>query len=757
MSRFTAIAARALPGGLCSALLGLLLLPLAGCEQESEGTPSINTSAEKERPPIDLPPLTGAEGGSGASTSAPPSVFRFADVAKESGVGFVHVSGMTDERHFPTANGSGVAIFDYDGDGRMDLYFASNCYLPAGSRPEGQNRLYRNLGDLKFEDVTEKSGLGYKGFCHGIVVGDFDGDRDSDVFLATYHQNTFYVNNGDGTFREAGREAGVAPAGFYGRIEGGGDSDEPLVVDAVAGLKWRVGGGEPTDRLILKVKKGQKLVFRQADPEAPRGLELLADPGLFETIPEKADGVSGSGGESALRGSAVLREVGAERSRLYRAVPPVAAGGEPAVMAEFEVVGDLKKPIGFECSEHRTAWSSGGAVIDYDDDGDLDLYVTNYGWWTVEDHGDKFCGNVQRGVRQYCSPKEVTTVRHILYRNDGVKDGIPRFTDVTDEVGVNRSDGHGFGAVTADLDGDGKIDLYVANDQNPAFTYLNEGDGTFRDVTDLSGAGYDEKGATQSGMGVDATDVDGDGQPELFRTNFSSEYNTLYHNLGGGTFYDQTAAYGLAPDAMPWVGWGCALADFDNDGWPDAFVANGHVDNNYHLLGIDNVPYEEPPLLHRNVPVSDGPGASRKFVLATRGAGPYFESPHVGRGAAFGDLDDDGDLDIVVNHKDGTPAILRNDTPANGNRWLRLRLRGTKSNPDAVGARVQVVANGRTLYRQVKGGYSLESSNDPRLLIGVGPAERLETVIVQWPSGGPDSTLKDVETNRGIAIDEAAP
>lgn len=748
MSGKTAIARPLARGGWrwLGIVLGAGLLALAGCESR--------TSEIASKPPL---PVEAEDGGKGrepeptrkkamANPTVPqePSPFRFAEVAREAGIDFKHVSGTTEERYFPTANGSGVAILDYDGDGLMDLYFASNCFLPAGSRPEGRNRLYKNLGDLKFQDVTEESGLGFHGFCHGVIAGDFDGDGDPDVFLATYHQNTLYLNNGDGTFRDVGRESGVAPAGFRGRIVSGGTSDEPLVVDAVAGLKWRVNGGEPTDDLTLRVKTGQKLVFRQADPKAPRGVEILADPGMF--IP------SGTAENSNPTG-AVLRELGDGPSRLYKAAPPIAEGSEPVILTEFEVVGVPTKPIGFECSEHRTSWSSSGAPFDYDRDGDLDLYVTNYGFWTVEEHGSKYCGHQDKGVRQYCSPREVTTVRHILYRNDGVVDGIPRFTDVTDEAGTNRADGHGFGALTADLDGDGLIDLYVANDQNPAFLYLNNGDGTFRDATESSCAGYDEKGAAQSGMGVDAADVDGDGRPELFRTNFANEYNTLYYNVGHGIFYDQTASFGLAADAMPWVGWGCALADFDNDGWPDAFVTNGHVDDNYDELGIENVPFAEPPLLHRNVSLGNGPGAGRRFELATAGVGPYFASSHVGRGAAFGDLDNDGDIDIVINHKDGPPALLRNDTPDDGNHWIRFKLRGTTSHPDAIGTKVEVIADGHTIYRQVNGGCSLESTNDPRLLIGVGPASKLETVLVKWPSGR-ETVLKDVKVDQELALEE---
>ena len=407
-------------------------------------------------------------------------------------------------------------------------------------------------------------------------------------------------------------------------------------------------------------------------------------------------------------------------------------------MAELEVVRELDaNPIGFECSEHRTAWSSGGAPIDYDLDGDLDLYVSNYGFWTVDEHGQKYCGNASKGVRQYCSPKEVTTVRHILYRNDGLVDGVPpRFVDATDEAGVNRSDGHGFGVVAADLNGDGLVDLHVANDQNPAFLYLNQGDGTFRDVTDFSGAAYDAQGNTQSGMGVDAADVDGDGRPDLFRTNFQGEYNTLFTNIKEGVFFDQTSAFGLAADSIAWVGWGCAFADFDSDSWPDIFVANGHVDDNYHELGVDNVPYEEPPLLFRNTPAELSEKRSQKFRNVTSAAGPYFTTGHVARGSAIGDLDDDGDIDLVVNHKDGTPALLRNDTPMGANHWLRLVLRGGGGSPlEPIGSRVQVLVDGRTITRQLKGGCSLESTNDPRVTIGLGSASAVEHLIVSWPSG----------------------
>jgi enediyne biosynthesis protein E4 len=510
------------------------------------------------------------------------SPFRFEDVRPGSGVDFVHVSGMTAQKLFPTANGSGVAVFDFDGDGKLDLYFASGNLLPLASRPASANRLYRNLGGWKFEDATECSGLGFRGYCHGITVGDIDGDGDPDVFLSNYGGDALFRNNGDGTFSDISRSSGVLVAG---------------------------------------------------------------------------------------------------------------------------------------------TWSSSATFLDFDGDGDLDLYVSRYGDWQYP-RDDRFCGDAARGIRRYCSPKELTPVRHTLFRNNGDA----TFTDVTDAAGLGRKDGHGFAALAADLDGNGTTDLFVANDQDPHFLFLNNGDGTFHDVTSESGAAYDAEGRTTSGMGVEAEDVDGDGRPELFVTNFQEEYNTLYRNLGPGTFLDATASFGLAVDSLPWMGWACVLGDFDNDGWPDIAVSNRHIDDNADVHGQPSA-YAQPPEIYQNL-------GGKRFKLASRGAGAYFDSAHLGQGMASGDLDDDGDLDLVVSTKDGPPALLRNDTPAaRVNHWVRFRLQGTRSNRDAVGARVAVEAGGRTIHRLRKCGQSLMSSHDPRLLVGIGTASAVDRVTVRWPSG----------------------
>jgi hypothetical protein len=532
-----------------------------------------------------------------SSISHDPSPFRFLDIREGSGVEFVHFSGSDSSKYYPTMFGSGVALFDYDGDGLLDVYLASFNPMPPGAAKRGQNRLYKNLGAGKFQDVTEASGLGFAGYCHGIIAGDLDDDGDPDVFLCNYGSNALYRNDGDGTFRDISRDAGI---------------------------------------------------------DAP-------------------------------------------------------------------------------------GWSMGGALLDYDDDGDLDIYVANYGDWLYPQDAQR-CGSER--VPMFCSPWSIRTTRHILYRNDGDLS----FTDVTREAGLGRDDGHGFGAAAADLNGDRRIDLYVANDMNPNFLYLNRGDGTFEDATEASGAAFDENGVALSSMGVEAEDCDGDGRPELLTSNFQNEHIGYCQNLSrsaspetGGVppvnFRESAAEAGLAKDSKPWVGWGCALADFDGDGWPDCFVANGHIDQNRKDLAA-TMTYDHPPLLYRNVPSSDPEksSSSRRFQLSTRDVGPYFNARHVARGAAFGDLDNDGDIDVVVNHMDAPPAILRNDTPGE-NRWIRLKLIGTRSNRDAVGARVEVEAGGRTITRQRKGGCSLQSTNDPRLLIGLGAVEAIDRVTVRWPSG----------------------
>jgi hypothetical protein len=648
------------------------------------------------------------------------SPFRFGEIAKEAGIDFVHFSGMTDDKHFPTANGSGVAVFDFDNDGLLDIYFATATLLPLGTAEKGPNRLYRNLGNGHFQDVTDSSGMGFHGFCHGIITGDIDNDGDQDVFLCNYGPNVLYLNNGNRTFKDISKESGIAA---------------PHAAELKIKLLAEDETGPPASgkNLIAVGSAAGVLHIRVFDRDG----DMVIDTNESKR-PEQAQQFA------ALKKELKNLKPGEER-------PAMQTG--PVIAAVTAIVGPLPP-----------SWSSSGAMLDYDNDGYLDIYVSNYGRWIYPDDHRRV-GDEKKKVWLYTSPRVIKTVKHLFFHNNRNL----TFTDVYDRVITvekdvedpktkekkrarvpePRSDGHGFGAVAADLNNDGLIDIYVANDMNPNFLFLNRGDGTFDDQSEISGAAYNINGNAQSGMGVDAEDVDGDkdGLPELVVTNFTNEYATLYQNFGNGVFYDNTAFFGLASDTMPWVKWGCALADFDNDGWPDFFLVDGHVDNNRRQLG-QPIDYEEIPLLFHNVAGKQ----FRRFKLSTRDAGPYFDSKHVGRGAAFGDIDNDGDIDIVVNHKDAAPALLRNDTKTS-NHWVRFVLQGTKSNRDAIGTKLKIVAGPQTIYRQRKGGYSMQGTNDHRVLVGVGPVAVVDKVTIRWPSGFV-TTLENLKVDQDYKVVE---
>ncbi|MEO1998620.1 MAG: VCBS repeat-containing protein, partial [Planctomycetaceae bacterium] len=290
-------------------------------------------------------------------------------------------------------------------------------------------------------------------------------------------------------------------------------------------------------------------------------------------------------------------------------------------------------------------WGTSAAFFDFNADGLLDLYVCHYAEWTWETN--KFCGDRERKVRLYCSPRSVAPTADALYVNNG--DG--SFHDGTAAAGLTGAAGRSQGVVAADLDGDGAIDLYIGNDLHPNSLFLNRGDGQFRDATETSGVAYDYQGNSQAGMGVAAADTDGDGLFELLVTNFSNEHNAFYSNMGQGVFQDVSHRLGLAGDSLPWIGWGTTLTDFNLDGWCDLLVTNGHVDDNRSQLGQDT-PHAQPPLLWSN--------RQGRFHFVGSEGGNYFRGSSVGRGLATGDLDGDNAVDVVIGHQDGRPALLRN-------------------------------------------------------------------------------------------------
>ena len=508
----------------------------------------------------------------GASASA--SEIRFDIVGAESGLAFDHVSGKSGAKLMPEWVGSGVAPIDVDMDGLLDPYFVSQTFLLEPADPRVINRVFRNLGDWRFRDVTDPSGLGDAGFGQGVGVGDIDNDGFRDLHVCNYGRNVLFRNHGDGT---------------YGR--------------------------------------------RTGAPSAP-------------------------------------------------------------------------------------GWSTGCAFFDGDGDGDVDLYVGCYSSLRVEDHPP--CNRRPGQAPTYCLPQAVEPGADAYFENAG--DGT--FVDATEAAGLARPDGRAFQVMAAQLNDDDFIDLYVANDASANFLYLGRGDGTFTDASESSGAAFNLVGQADGSMGLAIEDLDGDGCPELFVTNYFRQYNTLYRNLGAGRFLDVTQAEGLAGQTRHLTGWGAGLIDFDNDGWPDLFVSNGHIDD--MMPGESGVPYRQAARLWRN-------GQGARFEDVGSSAGEYFRQDHVGRGCAFGDFDRDGDLDVMLNNLDEPALALRNQTLGAG-RSIVVRAIGRLSNRDGVGTRIAVTANGRTIHRQVYAGASYLSAATDEVVIGLG-SERADAVRVTWPSG----------------------
>jgi enediyne biosynthesis protein E4 len=382
-------------------------------------------------------------------------------------------------------------------------------------------------------------------------------------------------------------------------------------------------------------------------------------------------------------------------------------------------------------------WSTSTGFFDYDRDGDLDLYVANY--LDVRDE-NPWCGQRKPGYRMYCNPTIFEGTPDRLFRNNG--DGT--FTDVSAKAGIANPAGKGLGVVFCDFDRDGDPDVYVANDLVRNFLYRNNGDGTFTDVAYGAGVGFDINGKPQAGMGVDCGDIDGDGYPELFVTNFSEELNTLYQNRGDGTFEDATQKLGLASGYLP-LGFGTKMYDVDNDGDLDLHVTNGHVIDNVKLYQ-PNLSYEQKDLLYENV------GGRFKDISAA--AGPALQTLRVGRGLAVADYDNDGYLDVAILSLGRRAVLLKNQGARAGN-WVEIRAQGTASNSFGLGATVRATVEGRTLVREVNNAASYLSSNDIRVHLGLGSAKAIQHLEILWPSGR-KQVLDGVPANQILTVKEPA-
>ncbi|MFO7903010.1 MAG: CRTAC1 family protein [Planctomycetota bacterium] len=525
--------------------------------------------------------------------SDPVCDIKLTDVTDRTDIDFRHTDGGTGERYIIESVVAGVALFDYDGDGYVDIYFLNGAPEPGTSESAPPNALYRNNGDWTFTDVTSQAGVEDRGFGLGVTAGDFDNDGHQDLYLNNSGSNVLYRNNGDGTFTDVTNQAGV----------GNGN---------------RVGAGT--------------------------------------------------------------------------------------------------------------------SFLDIEGDGDLDLYVANYVDFNYDNHIVRKIGP----HHFHPGPADYNPVPDTLFRNNG--DGT--FSDVTQESGVGAVAGTGMGMVCFDFDSDGDTDVFVCNDHLPNFLLENDGQGHFKEVGLVAGVAFDGFGNENGSMGVDCGDYDNDGQLDLFMTNYSSELPVLYRNLGNGLFEDRTRPARIANETFPHVTWGTGMVDFDNDGHRDLFVACGHfMDNIRHIDDRTRVRVRNVLLLNRGdgtfTNVSDRCGNGLLPVEASKGAG-------------FADLDNDGDVDVVILNANSTPTILRNDS-SGSSRWLQIRLQGTTSSRDAVGAHVRVVTSGRSQLAEVHSGRGYQGHFGTRLHFGLGGADQVERVEVSWIGGG-STCVTDLKANQRLFI-----
>jgi enediyne biosynthesis protein E4 len=388
-------------------------------------------------------------------------------------------------------------------------------------------------------------------------------------------------------------------------------------------------------------------------------------------------------------------------------------------------------------------WSTGAAVADYDKDGALDLFVSNYvdiNLSKLPEFGKtKFCQ--YRGVPVQCGPKGLPGAGDSLFHNNG--DGT--FTNVSKKAGVSDPEGrYGLGAIWTDVDGDGWLDLFVANDATGNYLYHNNKDGTFTEIGLQAGVSLDDDGVPLGSMGVTVGDYLHTGQFGIFITNFSGEHATLYRHDKPLLFTDVSYASKVAPVSTPYVGWGTGFFDYDNDGWPDILAVNGHVYPQMENASVGTT-YRQRMLLFHNE--HDG-----TFLEVAAESGAALMTPRASRGVAFGDLDNDGFIDVVVNNLDGKPTILKNDG-ASRNNWVTIKLIGSGKNRDAIGARVKVVSAGPTQWDEVHAGGSYLSSNDPRLHFGLQKMARVDLIEVHWPDGKLE-TVMNVPVNNFLVIEE---
>jgi enediyne biosynthesis protein E4 len=576
----------------------LLVIALAGCKSK-EGELPRNSGAVETQSAATKPPVAAQPSlDAGRANQRPSGPIEFIDVTAQAGISFKHNSGAFGKKYLPETMGSGACVVDYDNDGWQDILLVNSTDWPDHKTHKFYPALYHNNRDGTFTDVTRDAGLAIEMYGMGCAVGDYDNDGFDDIYVTAVGGNHLFHNNGKGRFTDVTQKAGVSNPGF----------------------------------------------------------------------------------------------------------------------------------------------ATSAIWFDYDNDGKLDLFVLHYVTWSREK--DLYC-SLDGKNKSYCTPDAYKGESATLYHNLGNGE----FEDVTKRAGLYDPSSKSLGVAMLDYDNDGWMDLFVSNDTQRNKLYHNNHDGTFTESGELVGVAYGESGGTRAGMGTDAGDYDHSGRQGLVVGNFTNEGLTLYHDDGTGLFSDQSLASGVNEPSLNVLSFGSFFFDYNLDGLLDIFALDGHVADDISALR-PTLKYAEPPLLFRN----EGKG---KFTDVTSRMGPALQKAVVGRGAAYADIDNDGDLDLLLTTNNGPARLLRNEN-GNQNDMLRVKVVGTRSNRDGIGTKITLTSSkGARQFAIVKSGSSYLSQSELPITFGLGKPDEARTVSIEliWPSGKKES-VANLKPNQSLTIQE---